>query len=339
MSRALRLAAVAAALCGCSPVYVYKAAAGHTKLLLHRRGIEKSLRDPRTPAELRPGLALTLEARAFAFDRLQLSRSRAYTTWSPVKGEALTWLVSASSRTALASYVFRFPLVGSFPYKGYFAKADALAEKERLEREGWDAAVSGAAAYKTPLWISDPLPSPVLSYPPGELAALIIHELTHGTVFFKDRVEFNETLAEFVGQAGAREFLAKRYGEASRELADYRSALERQKNVSAAFDEIYGRLDALYKSSATLEAKLAAREPVFAWGLARLKDAGADYGRLNNAVVLAHRVYHDEGDRAALQDALGRFQGDWGAFLKMLRGLDPKDPSGDLRRRYSPRGG
>ncbi len=331
--------ALAAALSACSPVYVIKAAAGHTSLLLHRKSIEKTVGDPKTPPDVKSKLELVLDARRFAFDTLKLRRSSDYSTWTPVQGDVLTWLVEAAAELALEPYSFKFPLIGSFPYKGYFKKADAQAEAKGLEGRGYDVTIQGAAAYKTPLWISDPLPSSVLSYPPGELAGLLIHELTHGTVFFKSQTEFNETLAEFVGQTGSQQFLSKRFGKDSKELADYRKSLDDDQRASAVFDGLYRELDAIYKSSATAQAKLAAREPVFARGLGELNRAGFDYKKVNNAVVLAHRVYHDEADRAALQAAFDALGGDWARFIAFAKTLDSKDPVADLKKRYPPRGG
>jgi predicted aminopeptidase len=232
--------------------------------------------------------------------------------------------------------LWRFPLIGSFPYKGYFSKDDALAEAKAMEARGFDATVAGAAAYKTPLWISDPLPSTALAYSPGDLAALNIHELTHGTVFFKNQTQFDETLADFAGETGAQQFLAASYGAESKELADYRKSLDDEKAASAVFDGVYVELDALYKSSATAAAKLAAREPIFAKGLSGLAALGYHYAKLDNAVVLGHRVYHDEADRAALREAFAAGGRDWAAFIARLKGLDPKDPSGALRSSIAP---
>jgi predicted aminopeptidase len=334
--RALLAAFLALPLGACSPIYAFKAAAGHTKLLWNRKSIAKSVADPKTPPELKARLSLALEAREFAFDELKLKKSKDYTTWSEVGGDVLTWLVQAAPKLELKPHLWRFPLIGSFPYKGYFKKADAQAEAKKMEERGFDVTITGASAYKTPLWISDPLPSTALYDSPGQLAALIIHELTHGTLFHKDQVQFDETLAEFVGETGAQQFLRKKFGDKSPELADYREDLSRERRLEAAFGEIYERLDALYKSTAAVEAKLAARDEVFAWGRERLAKAGRPYPKLNNAVVLAHRVYHDAGDRAALEKAFSREAGEWARVVAAMKALDAKDPSGALKKSTGP---
>jgi len=312
----------------CSPVYVTKAAAGHASLVWHSRSMTAALRDPSTPEDLKAKIKLALEVREFAFQRMALRQSRDFSTYTPVHG-AVTYVVSACPRTRLEAYQWWFPFVGQVPYKGYFRKADAERERRRFEGRGFDARVGGVAAYKTPLWFADPLPSNVLDYPTGELAELLIHEFTHGTVWFKDRVDFDEAAATFVGQEGAADFLAQRFGRDSRELMDYRKGLERERQSAAAMDELYQRLADLYRSPAAEAEKLARREEVFAWGRQRLEAIGQPLSEpLNNATVLAHRLYTcDLSAFRALHERCGR---DWGKTVAALKALDRRDPFGAL---------
>jgi predicted aminopeptidase len=317
----------------CSPIYVTKAAAGHASLLWHSRRMSAALRDPATPEDLKAKLKLALEVREFAFQRIGLRRSKDFSTYTPVHG-AVTYVVSACPRTSLQAYQWWFPFLGKVPYKGYFRKADALREMKRFEGRGFDAHVGGAAAYKTPLWFADPLPSSVLDYSPGDLAELLIHEFTHGTVWFKDQVDFNEAMATFVGQEGAAEFLAQRFGPASPELRRYRDGLVRERDFTSAMDEIYQRLDALYRSPASEAEKLSRREEVFAWGRRRLQEIDQPLAEpLNNATVLAHRLYNcDLGGFHALHERCGR---DWKKTLAALMALDRRDPFGALAKLIS----
>lgn len=55
----------------------------------------------------------------------------------------------------------------------------------------------------------------------GDLANLIIHEMSHATIFVKDSVDFNENLATFIGDRGAEKFLIYKYGLQSKEYRDY----------------------------------------------------------------------------------------------------------------------
>ncbi len=315
----------------CSPVYETRAALGHIKFLARRKSIEKTIRDPRTPAALRARLELVQDVRRFGFDRMGLRRSREYSTYSPVNGPALTWLVSGSKKTSFTPYEWRFFPVGTFPYKGHWKRSRALAEERRLEARGFDACVRGAADYNTGLWISDPVPSTLLSYEPGDLAEVLLHELTHSTVYYKDHSGFDEAAANFAGEQGARQFLAAHYGPKSKELADYEAGLARDKALDAQLEAIRDRLQAVYTSTASDAEKLKAREPVLREGLASLEARGFKLSKLNNAVILSYGLYDEHQD--LFRRAYDRCGRDWARFFALLKGLDRRDPLGDLRRK------
>ncbi|MDD5656905.1 MAG: aminopeptidase [Elusimicrobia bacterium] len=318
-------------LASCSPLYVLKSASGEARLLWHRRDIAAASVDPKTSEPWREKLLLVLAARQFAFSSMGLRPSRDYSTYSPVEGP-VTFVVSGCAKTRFAPYLWWFPVVGKVPYKGYFKKADALREMNRLQDKGWDARVGGAAAYNTPLWFSDPLPSAVLEYDPGSLAELLIHELAHQTVWFKGRVEFNEAMAGFIGRQGALEFLERRFGAQSQELAYYRAELRRRAELASAIDELYSRLDELYRGDLPRAGKLARREDIFAWGRARLEAiADPPAEPLNNATVLANRLYYR--DQASFQDFYERHGRDWRRTIAALKRLERKDPFAALSSR------
>jgi predicted aminopeptidase len=280
-------------LSACSPLYVARSASGHAGLLWRRRSIAKTIADPSTPPELKAKLELAQQIRAFAFDRMGLKRSHAYEAWTPVKGDALTWLVSASDRARLKSHEFWFPLIGSFPYKGHFRRDLAVSEAASLERKGFDATVSGASAYKTPLPISDPLPSTLLHGTAGDLAETLIHELTHGTIYFRNQTEYDEAVATWVGERGAEFFLTERFGPGSPQLKEWRDDSALGKKREKMYADLREKLQALYDGPGGEAEKLEKRKAVFDWARAEAKARGLAPLRepLNNAVVLAHALY------------------------------------------------
>jgi predicted aminopeptidase len=330
-SRALPLLAFAL-LSACSPVYVARSAAGHAGLLWRRRSIDKSIADPSTPPELKRKLELVVAVRRFAFETLALKRSHDFETWTPVKGDVLTWLVSASPRARLEPYQFYFPLVGSFPYKGHFRRDLAVAEAASLEKKGYDATISGSSAYHTGLWIADPLPTTVLAYDEGGLAETLIHELTHGTVFFKNKTDFDEALAVWLGERGAAAFLVARDGPDSKTLKSWRADAVEGEKREILYGELRARLAVLYDGPGTEADKLAKRGAIFDWARAEAKARGLAPLRepLNNAVVLAHGLYApDFAPFDALFEKCGR---DWPRMIAALKALDRRDPFGSLGR-------
>ncbi len=317
MSRkALPLLLLAAA-CACSPLYGYRSFKGHVGLLWRERSIKNTIADPSTAPDRREKLKLVLDARRFAVERIALSPSRDFSSWTPVDG-AVTWLVYACSTNSLTPVSFM-----GFPYKGHFRREWAEREAAAWTKKGYDAVVVPASAYNTPLPISDPLPSTVLDYGPGDLAELLIHEFTHGTVNTKDQA-FNEAMASWVGESGAKLFLTERFGDASPELAQWHVDSARAETRATLFDELGKLLNEHYKSGG------GEREKIFAWA----RDEAAKTGlvlpkTLNNAVVASHHVYRGE---PALFDALfAKSGGDWKKMIAALKALPRRDPWTALR--------
>lgn len=314
--RALPLLLLAAA-CACSPLYGYRSVAGHASLLAHRRSIAKDIADAKTEPERREKLKLVLDARRFAVEALALSPSRDFQDWTPVDG-AVTWLVYVCSTTSLTPVSFL-----GYPYKGHFKRKWAEKEAAAWERKGYDAAVVPASAYNTPLPVSDPLPSTVLDYGAGDIAELIIHEFTHGTVNTRDQ-SFNEAMASWVGENGARRYLADRYGDASSEMREWATVAARAEKRAVLFDELGKLLEERYKAGGP------GREKLFDWARAEAAKTGLDLPKtLNNATVAAYRTYRGE---PALFDALFAKQGgDWKKMIAALRALDRRNPWAALR--------
>src|SRR5690606_16862314 len=122
---------------------------------------------------------------------------------------------------ALKPVEWKFPLLGSFPYKGFFEYDMALKEKAKLDGDSLDTNIGVVGGWSTLGWFKDPILSNMLLRSEGDLSDLIIHELTHGTLFVKDSVDFNENLATFIGKKGARRFLKQVFGVNSKEYIQY----------------------------------------------------------------------------------------------------------------------
>ena len=246
-------------LSGC---WYLKQGMGQLDLLVNSRSLDEAAVDPTLPEPRRRKLALIREVKAFGEREMGLTPSDNYTSFYDTGGRPVTWIVTACAKDRFEPYTWSFPIVGTVPYKGFFDREDALALARELEAEGLDVSVSAAAAYSTLGYFNDPVLSTMLSYPDEDLASLILHELTHGTIFLPGGVDFNEGLASFVGAQGAMEFFRARQGTSSTSYARAVRSLAREERRDARALALFRALDALYKSEASREDKLKLREDV-----------------------------------------------------------------------------
>jgi predicted aminopeptidase len=212
--------------------YVLGQARGQLEILWNTRPVSDCLADPDFSQAYKHKLNLIQDIRQFAFDSLQIKRTENYTTFYDQQGEAILWVVTACPPYALEPVEWSFPILGSFSYKGFFDEQKAESLQSTLQLQGLDTNIREVGGWSTLGWFKDPVLSGMLDRPVGELAELIIHELTHGTLFVKDSVRFNENLATFVGHVGAIEFLTMKYGAQSDSLHQYISRWRDRREIT-----------------------------------------------------------------------------------------------------------
>ncbi len=292
----------------CSPVYVIRAGWEEAKILSRRQPIPKLVRDPRTPEATRAKLALVLEARQFAEQRLGLDAGESYTTFSQLDSDTLALVLSAARKDRFEAHTWWFPIVGSVPYKGFFSERRAQREIDKLERAGFDTYLRPTSAFSTLGWFNDPLVSPLLRYDEVSLANTVIHELLHNTFYAAGQAKFNESFANFVGSRGAIELFCGRDGATAttcaRAQADWRDELR----FGAFLSELIDEMEALYaRPDLTTEQKIAARAEVFRRAEERFNaevrpqlETGSFAGffrrPLNNATLISRRLYYGRLD-------------------------------------------
>jgi predicted aminopeptidase len=201
--------------------YAASQAKGQLSIVMNAQPIEKCLADSTLPDSLRNGLQLVQDVRRFAFDSLGIPKSDNYTTFYDQHGQPVLWVITASKPYELKAKEWCFPLLGCFSYKGFFNKEAALAEEEALKADGYEVLVEVVNGWSTLGWFKDPVLSNMLKRSEGGLASLIVHELTHGVLYVKDSVTFNENLATFVGEQAALQFMATKYGRDTYEYQQY----------------------------------------------------------------------------------------------------------------------
>jgi predicted aminopeptidase len=192
--------------------YGLKQAYGQLHIVWNAKPIDHFLNDPAFPDSLKAKLRFIEEVRRYAIDSLGLKDTKNYKTLFDQKGEEIMWVVTAAEPFRLHAKEWSFPVLGSVPYKGFFNKEEARSLRDQLEDEGWDVSMRNPGGWSTLGWFTDPILSKMLERSRGDLASLIIHEMSHATIFVKDSVDFNENLASFIGDRGAEMFLISKYG-------------------------------------------------------------------------------------------------------------------------------
>lgn len=325
---------------GSGGCYYLHLASGQWRILRSSRAIDEVLADPATSDLLRTRLELVLEARRFAAE-LGLEVGEQYTSYVAWPEDRIVTSVVATRPGEVTPAGFDFPIVGHVPYKGYFTRELAEQEAERLRAEGLDVCVLAVPAYSTLGWLADPITDPMIRHGGAYLVETVIHELVHATVYFADQADFNEGIANFIGQEGAVRFYAGR-GEGER----VRAEVEDDRRITQALLAFRDAVAALYAEEpagpardarrAALEAET--RETLAALPLATRDGARlAEGARLNDACLSITATYAADlpGYQARL-DALG---GDLPALITLARRVeDAADPraallTGDLAER------
>lgn len=227
-------------------VYGVAQASGQIHILRSVDEVDDVLADPAFPDSLKQQIRLIQEIKQFGVDSLGLNSSDNYTTFYNQRGKPILWVVTASERYQLKAREWKFPIIGTFTYKGFFDEKRADRQSTELKDEGYDTETNEVSAWSTLGYFKDPILSSMLYRSKGSLASLILHELTHGTLFVKDNLELNENLASFVGDVGAVRFLNQKYGPESEELKKYE--FSKQYNDAYAQHVLRGgrQLDSLY---------------------------------------------------------------------------------------------
>ncbi len=300
---------------------------GQLNIIWQSREVSEVLLDQQVPDSIKSKLEIIEQVKLFTIEQLGFQPSNNYTTYYDQKGAPSLWVVTAAQPFKLEPKEWHFPFLGYVPYKGFFEYPKAEKE-EALWSDKYDTNIRVAGGWSTLGWFRDPVLSNMLADPVGELANTIVHELTHQNIFIKDSVEFNENLASFFGDQGARQFLRTYYGENSQELLQY----ERGQADRFRFTEHILRgadlLDSLY-TAMTLDSaafdremvkKEAINEIIISFDTLNLYEKGRyrrflREKRINNAFFMSYL----------------RYRGDFTFFEKELR----DNFKGDLKRYFA----
>ena len=269
------------------------------------------------------------EVKRFGEERLGLRRTRSYSKFYEVNDPVL-YVITACEKDRLELHSWDFPIIGRVTYKSFFTKDGVLKENRFLEQKGFDTLIQKVGAYSTLGWLKDPIFSSMLKWDEPTLANLILHEMTHATLYFKGETDFNEQLATFIGNRGAINFLAEKYGPESKEVGEAIDSQDDDLLFAQWIEVACQRLSNFYAKEISKDEKLRGRGEVFQYIKEEFKeikgqfktDCYKDFEKieLNNAVLLAYRRYiHRLEKFDTLYEHLGRDLRKVVEFLKKIQ--------------------
>ena len=327
-------------LSGCQMGYLVKSSYYQLALLGRGERVELALKDPKLTAETKRKILLVQEVKKFAHDKIGLISTRSYDKFVQLDEPYVTYVVSASPKDRLESYLWSFPIVGHVPYKGFFKKPDAEEEKNELEKENLDVSLRGVSAYSTLGWFADPLLSSMTAYDDADLVETVIHETTHATLYIKSNADFNERFAMFVGSKGMEEFFSQKEGEGSKAILKAHLAAEDSKVFAEFISQELKDINEFYKRNKDSKTLMEDRKAAFDkikknFSLAcepKLKTEnyrGFSKQNLNNAILLGYKTYYQDLDIFA--KAFVKLK-TWPEFMKYFKKLKSSDdPEKELR--------
>ncbi len=132
-----------------------------------------------------------------------------YSKTTILHDEAVTYLVIVSPFDKIEAKKECFPVMGCFPYLGFFKKSSAKDYAQDMKKKGYVTYTRPVYAYSTLGYFTDTILSSFFIFDDFELAELIFHELFHTIFFIKNEVELNENLANYFGKEMALKYFMK----------------------------------------------------------------------------------------------------------------------------------
>ncbi len=294
--------------------------------------------------EQKQKLELAIELRNFMKTDLNLDTENNYSRYVHLDQKYVTYAVNAAPKDKLKQYKWKFPIIGSVPYKGYFKKESALEEEARLKKKNLDTHVRGVSAYSTLGWFEDPLLSSMLRMKEHHFVNTLIHETVHANLYIKGQSKFNERVASFLGQLGAEAYYKK-----TNRSDELRKTVAAETHDELLFSKfITAELKALrqwYQKKSGSADVLTAREEQFDGMKARFKKQISPQLKtenyqwfakkeLNNAFLVLLELYNS--DFKVLEKLADLCDRDFKKTLQQLKSLeDSDDPEKELIKRVT----
>jgi predicted aminopeptidase len=325
---------------GCQLPYLAKSAYHHLVIMKKRVPIEKSLKDKTIPKKIKGKLKLAQKAKIFSEQELKLDSTNNYSSFAQLDEKYVSYIISVAPLYELKHHKWKFPFIGSVPYKGFHTHKEAEEEALKYPKSDFDTYIRGATAYSTLGWFDDPILSSMLRYKDYNLVNVIIHETVHATIYIKDHADFNERLATFIGNKGTELFYKKHFKNSKDILlqiqnenhddkifSDFVSATVKQLNIWYTDKENHD----LQKKDAYFQALLKKFKSEILPKMKSKQYRHFHKNKFNNAKLLSLKTYFY--DLSDFEKAFKKFNSDFEKFISFCKKLeDQKDPEAYLKK-------
>ncbi len=262
----------------------------------------------------------------YSVDSLGYKSTSNFTTIYDQKNKPILWVITASEKYDLKAVEWKFPLIGSVSYKGFFNKELALNEKNKLQANGYDVGIRSVSAWSTLGWFSDPLLSSHLTKTKGNFCNLLFHELFHATFYEASRINDNENLANFIAHKATIQFLKKDTLSLKEYMFDHNEREKLNKFLNSTTKTYKLFLDSILNH----KNKLILKQKQLIFLIKKLKNEGIKKEKLvliteeeilleQNAYFIDYMQYNSRQD--SLENAFNKFYR--GSIKNMVRSLAP----------------
>lgn len=247
--------------CG-SVQYYSQSVIGHSQLMMARKPVDKLIETSAT--ELREKLELSKTLKQFAIEELLLPDTKSYDSYVELDREYPVWVVVAAPEFSLKAKQWCYPVIGCASYRGYFKSGAAHKYADSLQIKGFETVVSGASAYSTLGWFSDPLLPSMMRHGDAQFAETLFHEMAHQRLYIKGDSEFNEAFASLIAEIGVERWLERALPvENPERLIAYRRSVAIQAEFYQLLNQAKEELHLLYQSDQSVESKRRLKHGIF----------------------------------------------------------------------------
>ena len=186
--------------------YLAEQGSGQMSLLTRAKDNSDVLKDVTVSKKDKKKIIQIKEYKSHFYKFWNKKETSIYSKTTILHDEAVTYLVIVSPHNKIEAKKECFPIMGCFPYLGFFKKESAKDYAKDQEDNGFVTYIRPVYAYSTLGYFTDTILSSFFYFDDYELGELIFHELFHTIFFVKDEVELNENLANYFGKEMALQY-------------------------------------------------------------------------------------------------------------------------------------